>query len=99
MRKVALRFGVNVGTISRWCKRGTGVVNIYTMSFCGKELKFLFQVSREPWIVVIYLRKGHYGKDPMIQPQDLLQSILDPCYKLIRYTSFFLMEAGCMYIH
>src|SRR3989338_7999957 len=24
MHKVSLRFGVNVGTISRWCRRGTG---------------------------------------------------------------------------
>jgi transposase InsO family protein len=32
MRLVALRFGVNVGTISRWCKRGTGWNLIETKS-------------------------------------------------------------------
>ena len=32
MHKVSLRFGVNVGTISRWCKRGTGWDFILTKS-------------------------------------------------------------------
>lgn len=32
MHKVALRFGVNVSTVSRWCKRGTGWHEIPTRS-------------------------------------------------------------------
>lgn len=56
MRKVALRFGVNVGTISRWCKRGTGWDPIHTKS--SKPKTSPNALSKEVVSLIIQKRIG-----------------------------------------